>query len=82
MKEKHTQSWVLIGLLLFIAACHMVMDIVNLTQGRVDLDRHLPFFYPIVLCIFAGMVWYLDRLTAKRVPELVPSKAPPPGDDV
>jgi len=39
----------------------LAFDIWDIAAGEVDLNRHIPFLYPLVLLAFVGIVRYIER---------------------
>ena len=54
-----------LGVLGLLAGLFLVLDFYEVITGTVDLNRHVPFLYPVVLTIFAGLVVWMDRLSEK-----------------
>ncbi|MEK7584656.1 MAG: hypothetical protein AAB490_05400 [Patescibacteria group bacterium] len=44
-------------------------DTWEVVTGNVDINKHLPFFFPGVLMLFVGLIWYLKRHEESLTPE-------------
>jgi len=52
----------IISLLAVLALVILGYDIYTVAAGQVDLNQHLPFFLPIMLCVFIGIAIKIEMV--------------------